>query len=495
VLRGEIDWIVMKAVEKDRDRRYESVGAFAADVQRYLNDEAVDACPPSAGYRLRKFWRRNRRVLLTAGVIVVALVAATALSTWEAVEANAARHLADERLENELNAQNAAATDAAIARAVSDFLQQDLLGQVSSDPLFREEFSGNTNLTVKEALDRAAAKIGERFQDQPLVEAAIRMAIGEAYCSVFEHKIAVSHFEKAAELRRDGLGPNHLDTLTSVQRLADVYSWAGRHSDAITLRKYVLDTWQARLDPDDPQTTRLVRALAATYGKAGQWDMCLQLLEPLLEKQRIASGPTDDDTLTTMNDVARCYGFQDRFAESIALHEKLLDALNATHASLQRKIWAMLTFACVCQRAGQYDKADRLFREQLEYHRRRQDDSIRKRNDIANTIGFLAVNELLQHQYDAAAVLAREALAEKQAETHRSYYFMFALGAALLGQHKDADAERFLLQGYSNMKQSECVLFANDKRRFYEIIEWVIRFYEGTNQPNKARAWRERLRK
>jgi hypothetical protein len=74
VLWGELDWIVMKALEKDRNRRYESASAFAADVQRYLNDEAVAACPPSAGYRLRKYVRRNRRALATAGVIAGALV-------------------------------------------------------------------------------------------------------------------------------------------------------------------------------------------------------------------------------------------------------------------------------------------------------------------------------------------------------------------------------------------------------------------------------------
>jgi serine/threonine protein kinase/tetratricopeptide (TPR) repeat protein len=495
VLRGELDWIVMRALEKDRDRRYESASAFAADVQRYLNDESVEACPPSKTYRLRKFVRRHRRSLAVAGLFAVVLVAATVVSTWQAVEANAARRLADERLDNERKAQNAAATDAAIARAVSDFLQEDLLRQVDADPLYCDELNGKTNLTVKEALDRAADRIGKRFQNQPLVEAAIRMAIGDAYRSLFEHEIAASHFEKAAELRRASVGPNHPDTLGSMQRLANMYSRSGRHSDAITLCGHVLDTWQAQLGPDDPQTTQSTRDLAAIYGAAGQWDMCLDLLEPLLEKQRRHFGPTHADTLRTMNDVARCYGFQDRFAESIALHEKLLGALKSSNASMQRKIWPMLTFACVCQRAGEYDKADRLFREQLQYHRSRHDNCISKRNDIANTIGFLAVNELFQHHYDAAAALAREALAEKQPETHRSSYFMIALGAALLGQHKDADAEPFLLQGFAGMKQWESVLFANDKRRFCEIIEWVARLYEATNQPNKAREWRERILK
>src|SRR5262249_57018292 len=76
LLQGELDWVVMRALEKDRDRRYESASALAADVQRYLDDEAVEACPPSAGYRLRKYWRRNRRPLVTAGVVAVALVSA-----------------------------------------------------------------------------------------------------------------------------------------------------------------------------------------------------------------------------------------------------------------------------------------------------------------------------------------------------------------------------------------------------------------------------------
>src|SRR5947209_11412530 len=69
LMRGELDWIVMKTLEKDRNRRYETANGFAADVQRYLNDETVEACPPSAGYRFRKFARRNRAALVTTAVI------------------------------------------------------------------------------------------------------------------------------------------------------------------------------------------------------------------------------------------------------------------------------------------------------------------------------------------------------------------------------------------------------------------------------------------
>jgi serine/threonine protein kinase/regulator of sirC expression with transglutaminase-like and TPR domain len=101
VLRGELDWIVMKALEKDRNRRYESASALAADVQRYIKDEPVLACPPSAAYRFRKLVRRNKAILTTLASVAVALLLGTGVSTWQMVEADGARRLADERLENE----------------------------------------------------------------------------------------------------------------------------------------------------------------------------------------------------------------------------------------------------------------------------------------------------------------------------------------------------------------------------------------------------------
>ena len=108
LFRGELDWIVMKALEKDRNRRYETASAFAADVQRYLKDEAVQACPPSAGYRLRKFARRNKRTLATmallAVMLLVAVGAVVASALWAASQAEArARVEADARKELESN--------------------------------------------------------------------------------------------------------------------------------------------------------------------------------------------------------------------------------------------------------------------------------------------------------------------------------------------------------------------------------------------------------
>src|SRR5439155_20358333 len=99
LIRGELEWIVLKILEEDRNRRYETANGFAADVQRYLNDEPVQACPPSAWYRFRKFARRNKGILATVGTIALALVVGTAISMWQAIRATHAEGLAQERLE------------------------------------------------------------------------------------------------------------------------------------------------------------------------------------------------------------------------------------------------------------------------------------------------------------------------------------------------------------------------------------------------------------
>ncbi|MCH8879778.1 MAG: protein kinase, partial [Planctomycetes bacterium] len=113
--RGELDWIVMKALEKDRNRRYESASAFAADVERYLNDEAVQACPPSVWYQFRKFARRRKAMLTTTALVALSLVAGIAVAWWQAVEAEAAyvseriarRDADDQRTKAETNFQRA----------------------------------------------------------------------------------------------------------------------------------------------------------------------------------------------------------------------------------------------------------------------------------------------------------------------------------------------------------------------------------------------------
>jgi serine/threonine protein kinase len=167
MFQGELDWVVMKALEKDRTRRYQTANGLARDIQRYLADEVVEARPPSVGYRLRKFARKNRPALTAAAVIALFLTVGIAVSTWQAMRARRAEAAARaaerrarqaqraeaERAEGERLAkldaeakraeaerqriraeagEKKAEQEAQISQAVSDFLQKKLLGQAET---------------------------------------------------------------------------------------------------------------------------------------------------------------------------------------------------------------------------------------------------------------------------------------------------------------------------------------------------------------------------
>jgi serine/threonine protein kinase/tetratricopeptide (TPR) repeat protein len=297
-LRGELDWIVIKALEKDRNRRYESASAFAADVQRYLKNEAVEACPPSAGYLLRKFTLRNRRALGMVGIVATILVVATVVSTWQAMAARDAQRQAEaDRNQAQgdrawaIDAERKANAEAAIATAVNDFLQRDLLLQAGSGPQVDSGFTPNPNLTVKEALDRSAVKVGERFQDQPLVEAAIRTTIGNAYGSLGETNLAIPHLEKALALRKEHLGPSHSKTLVSIDNLGNAYSSEGRSPEALAIYANALELCKTTHGSDGPLTGNFIGSYAKAHLKAGNLEEAERLFLVSLEIHRQSGSP------------------------------------------------------------------------------------------------------------------------------------------------------------------------------------------------------------
>jgi non-specific serine/threonine protein kinase/serine/threonine-protein kinase len=175
-LRGDLDAITLKTLEKDRSRRYGSPSDLAADIERYLNNEAVLAVPPSAAYRARKFLRRYRGPLAAISVCLVVLMVAAAISIRQSIRAN---------------------REAAAAQAVNDFLQNDLLSQASIYTQWGPRGKTDPDLKVRTALDRAAVRIAGRFDRQPEVEAAIRDTIGQTYLELGLHLEARKQFERA----------------------------------------------------------------------------------------------------------------------------------------------------------------------------------------------------------------------------------------------------------------------------------------------------------
>ena len=149
LVRGELDWIVMKALEKDRNRRYETANGFAMDVQRYLADEPVQACPPSARYRLRKFVRRNKGALAAAAALVLVLVAGTTVSVWQAVRATEAEYQTAQERDKVIEEKQRADEENANAKAVNDFLLKDLLGQAKAQNQGDAGMKPNPEISVR----------------------------------------------------------------------------------------------------------------------------------------------------------------------------------------------------------------------------------------------------------------------------------------------------------------------------------------------------------
>jgi serine/threonine protein kinase/tetratricopeptide (TPR) repeat protein len=176
LMRGDLDWIVMKALDKDRNRRYESANGFAMDLQRYLANEPVLACPPSKSYRLRKFARRHRPALLTAALIGSTLLVGTGVSVWQAVRATNAQHAADKRLASEREAHNAlnAARDKqeqqrnAIDRDLSDALA-DVSGRLQKPPSRIGRYDNQSWTELHAAMRRAETLAGNELSDPVLV--------------------------------------------------------------------------------------------------------------------------------------------------------------------------------------------------------------------------------------------------------------------------------------------------------------------------------------
>ena len=249
LLRGELDWIVMKALEKDRTRRYETANGLSRDIERYLHGEPVEASLASTTYRVGKFAKKHRLLLATAAGFLALLISGSVVTTREAIRARRAeqsavngrnRVMAAEkavRLErdramlaevatrrerdNAMLQMHRADTEAATARAVTEFMRKDLLGgQASADNQSRPGQKPDPDLKVRTALDRAAARIEGAFKDRPLVEASIRQTIGSAYTDLGLYEEARPQFEQALKLRLSNKPSDDPETLNAKEALA-----------------------------------------------------------------------------------------------------------------------------------------------------------------------------------------------------------------------------------------------------------------------------------
>jgi serine/threonine protein kinase/tetratricopeptide (TPR) repeat protein len=371
VLRGELDWIVMKCLEKDRGRRYESASALARDIEHYLADEPVSASPPSRSYRLKKLLRRHRGSVLAAAVVLLALVGGIIGTTVGLLQAEEARQAAQEaeageraqrqlaegrRAEaviardkeareraqaavNEMRAneeRDRAEKEMKVAQAVQAFLQYILRQANSGGQAGVLMRAGDTlaqlteNPTIRELLDRAAngvapERIEQQFSGQPLVQAAILHTIGEAYRGVGAHAAAIAHLRRAHDLWQRHLGPDHKKTLVALGDLAMVYHESGKLKKAIGLLEPLHERRARLFGPDHPFTLHTRQRLAVVYGAVGKVHEAVRLLEEVRDK-RLQMGDADDpDRSSVLIDLALAYQAAGKPRLAVRLLEEVRD--------------------------------------------------------------------------------------------------------------------------------------------------------------------------
>ncbi|NUN95483.1 MAG: serine/threonine protein kinase [Candidatus Omnitrophica bacterium] len=233
LLRGDLDWIVMRCLEKDRTRRYDTPSALAADLNRHLINEPVTARPPSGGYRLRKFVRRHRLALAVAGAFTLLLMGAVVVSTWQAVRATRAQR----------REEVASLKSRQVAAFLSELLQ-------SVDPAVA---LGRDKTLLLEILDKAAKRIDTELAAQPAVRAELLMTMARAYGALGEPK-ALGMLEETLAIRRQLFGREHIEVAESLIGTAVAYHHLGRYAEseqytreAIAIARKVLPARDPRL--------------------------------------------------------------------------------------------------------------------------------------------------------------------------------------------------------------------------------------------------------
>ncbi|HET6325364.1 MAG TPA: serine/threonine-protein kinase [Planctomycetaceae bacterium] len=356
LLSGDLDWVVMKALEKDRNRRYDTPGSFADDVQRYLRDEAIVARPPSTAYKVRKFAQRNRGTVVTATLVAGALLAGIVISSWQALRARRAEAAA-------VAAADEAAAREAETKAALGFVEDKVFA--AARPTGQEGGLGR-DVTLEKAIESAVPYVTQSFPSQPLIEARLRLSLGKSFYFLGEAQKAVEQEDAARALYTRYLGPDDPLTLQAMHNLASSYAVLGRIDEALRLREETLALRRKKLGPDDPDTLASMNNLALSYGDAGRHADALKLREETLARFKSTRGFDHPDALMAMNNLANAYFALNRYDEALKLREEAFalykSKLGPDHPDTLR---AMGNLASSLAVAGRNDEAIKLREETL----------------------------------------------------------------------------------------------------------------------------------
>lgn len=539
VYRGDVETIVAKALEKDKLRRYASAADLAADIWRYLDDEPIVARPASTTYQLQKFARRHKTLVAGVAAVFVVLVAGVTVSTWQAVRATraeaqaladrdravqaeqetrlaldratvaertateqrdlavASEKVATEQRNIAVAQRQRADTEAATALAVNEFLQGDLLSQASVAAQIRPDTKADPDLKVRTALDRAAVRIENRFDAQPLVEASIRQTIGDTYKALGLYPEAQRHLERALELQDRALPREHRDRLHTLNNLAEVYWYQDKYEQAEPLFAAALAGRRRVLGDSHRETLSTMTNVATLQLAQGKLSDAESQYTKALDMMRRALGEEHPDTLSTMNNLAFLYRTQNRLAQAEPLYTRALDGrsrvLGAEHPDTLN---TMNNLAALYARQSRFDQAEALFSKTLDGMRRVLGDdhpeTLRGMNNLAFVYLSRAKFADAEQLYTKALEAQRRTLGDQHADT---LVAMSGLAATYVRQRKYAEAEPLMVAGYEAMSRRVAATPGENRAALDQAGKGIVQLYQIWGRADKVAEWTQKLQR
>ncbi|MGD2108252.1 MAG: serine/threonine-protein kinase [Phycisphaerae bacterium] len=365
-LRGDIETIVMAALEKDPDRRYDGAGALRDDIDRYLSDRPISARPPTLSYQVGKLVRRHKVASAMAATIAALLLVFAVTATTMAIRISREKNAAFRARTMERDARREAEQDAARFEAISAFLE-DML--TAADPTV---MPGGREATVGEILDRAGGRIEEgSFGDQPEVEAAVRTTLGNVYRALGNFPAAEPHLRGAVELGRRVYPDGSEELAYSMNKLARLLQEKGQYEEAEALFREALGMRRKLLGEEHPDVATILNNLGCLRDRRGDLREAEALHREALMIRRKAYGEEHTDIANSMNNLGTCVYALGRFSEaegllreSLAIDRRLR---GDEHPNVQS---TMGNLALVLQDLGRLDEAESLTRDALAVKRR-----------------------------------------------------------------------------------------------------------------------------
>lgn len=382
VLRGDLDWIVMKCLEKDRTRRYDTANGLAADIVRHLSDEPVVAGPPSAGYKIGKFVKRNRGQVIAGGAIaamlVLGVVGTSSGMVWALNEKDRADKQAtlatasaeaekEAKIEAEANEQKAMEETIKAERELARATEiKRLITQMLTSVSPKEAMGADISL-LKGILDDAADRLSNGEVTDELVAAELHAVVGDVYRRLGLYSQAENHLPVVLEINKRVVGDDNPNTAKSMHNLANLKTLQGRSSEAETLYINALAIFKRVLGDEHPDTLLTMASLASVYTDLGRFAEAESIHFETLEIRTRVFGAEHPSTLGSMNNLARHYRGLGRYGEAEPLFKKCLEirkrVLGVEHPDT---LASMNNMALICKNLNRIDEAEDLYRTTLE---------------------------------------------------------------------------------------------------------------------------------